>query len=93
MDSDSTAARELEVKGALQSSTITATIMMMGSFLVGKLVEHSTNIQLYLIDLLPDMLDPYVGTVWDFLIGLLLIFFGKKAIAGRVKVGDIKGLY
>ena len=93
MDRDSTAAREIEVKGALQSTTITSTLIMLLGYGVEKLIEHSTSVQGYLLDLSPDQFDPYVSTTWQFLISLLIVFFGKQAIAGRIKVGDIKGLY
>lgn len=92
-----TIVQELPIKGALNSSTINSVLMMLGSFVVGKGVEilgaHSTEIQQVVVNHLPDWAMAPAAHLIDGVIGLLLAFFGSRAIKGRAAVGDIQGLY
>ena len=88
---------ELPQKGELNSQTIRNILYSILAFFATQgmdwLTNNSQQVQQWIMALTPDIFDPLVPSMWNWLYGLLVLYFGRKAISGRKAVGDIQGLY
>lgn len=84
---------QVEVKGFFNSSTIFNILMMVGTLVVTKLVENSAWVIGTVQSFTPDWVDPMVPGSFEYIMAILIPYFGIKAVVGRVQVGDIKGMY